>query len=294
MFAFHFREVEEQPGRCRHPHLPPCAAYVWLRPSTSFFLASVYICSTSFLRPDEKFGLSCSAYAGLLRSWLQFSQERHGAAYGICYRYDTPPHRTKNKKKRAAREAPSLLKCVSSLSGNLQNDLVHGWGFDLALRKCVEVRLCLHYLQFQHHLLHIHNIYTTISIWTACPWKNRSRRCSVDRASIISFVGQPGKWKNDGSRCNAPSQVVFLRMPAFPCALFSLSWYHLLCGDCFSGRITEWSGSMARGKLVLNPPELAIRDYLCFKLSRCTLWGCGSMLLLHDTSDSDAKSSSVG
>ncbi|KAI6694917.1 hypothetical protein NL676_022627 [Syzygium grande] len=60
------KEVEEQPGRCRDPHLPPCAAFVEI-------MAPVF-----------------------------------------------------------SREA---WRCVWYL---LQNDLVHGWGFDLALRKCVE------------------------------------------------------------------------------------------------------------------------------------------------------------
>ncbi|KAI3435166.1 uncharacterized protein J3R85_006399 [Psidium guajava] len=60
------KEVEEPPGRCRDPHLPPCAAFVEI-------MAPVF-----------------------------------------------------------SREA---WRCVWYL---LQNDLVHGWGFDLALRKCVE------------------------------------------------------------------------------------------------------------------------------------------------------------
>ncbi|XP_030545093.1 uncharacterized protein LOC115751349 [Rhodamnia argentea] len=60
------KEVEEPPGRCRDPHLPPCAAFVEI-------MAPVF-----------------------------------------------------------SREA---WRCVWHL---LQNDLVHGWGFDLALRKCVE------------------------------------------------------------------------------------------------------------------------------------------------------------
>lgn len=60
------KKVEEPPGRCRDPHLPPCAAFVEI-------MAPVF-----------------------------------------------------------TREA---WRCIWYL---LQNDLVHGWGFDLALRKCVE------------------------------------------------------------------------------------------------------------------------------------------------------------
>ena len=80
-----------------------------------------------------------------------------------------------------------------------QNDLVHGWGLDFALRRCVEVHkssLCC-CLVFVQMFLHVWSINEEAFIFIcenegACIWEDRNSRLTVDRSSIYPFPWQPG------------------------------------------------------------------------------------------------------
>ena len=82
-------------------------------------------------------GLTISIWCtGLLKLWLQFSPEMHGDVCGIWFRSDIISVS-------ALPWLPDWLSLVDIFL-LLQNDLIHGWGLDFALRKCVEVRTSQH------------------------------------------------------------------------------------------------------------------------------------------------------
>lgn len=83
---------------------------------------------------------------------------------------------------------------------SIQNDLIHGWGLDFALRMCVEVchvlhtaktissltdRTCISYIDLTNYLLN-----------AARPWKNRSSWFSVDRPSNCPFIRESSMYQN--------------------------------------------------------------------------------------------------
>lgn len=74
-----------------------------------------------------------------------------------------------------------------------QNDLVHGWGLDFALRKCVEVSL-ITLLLFLAILFHGFNLLLLCVISsTASSWEDWGHRFAVDSTSRNSFTREPGK-----------------------------------------------------------------------------------------------------
>lgn len=73
----------------------------------------------------------------------------------------------------------------------LQNDLIHGWGLDFALRRCVDVcstHTCLRLLPISFP-----SVWLIILIFAACTWENRCRWFPMDCTSSGSFSWEPGK-----------------------------------------------------------------------------------------------------
>lgn len=112
-----------------------------------------------------------------------------------------------------------------------QNDLVHGWGLDFALRKCVEVSL-ITLLLFLAILFHGFNLLLLCVISsTASSWENWGHRFAVDSTSRNSFTREPGKiW-------------LFI----YVCLKRWLQQFLIML--FWTGRKQEWRGTVGRGKL---------------------------------------------
>lgn len=143
LFLFSFlRETEEKPGWCSDPHRPPCAGYEFFL--LLFFLLLKFI--MHILIGHRYFRLFflqiCWDYgSGLLSRCMEVCVAfDSGKQFLLCItniiifsvfgvRVDYP------------RKLSTSAFSTSYYGKFLQNDLVHGWGLDFALQKCVEVRL---------------------------------------------------------------------------------------------------------------------------------------------------------
>jgi hypothetical protein len=78
----------------------------------------------------------------------------------------------------------------------LQNDLVHGWGLDFALRKCVEVSRYLINLSNFYLLNFLYVLKQLVQVLLLCcvagPWEDRSCWFSVDYSPKYSLTRESG------------------------------------------------------------------------------------------------------
>lgn len=95
-----------------------------------------------------------------------------------------------------------FLICIY-LNRHKQNDLVHGWGLDFALRRCVEVpkrqlESCFFFFCHAEEKVYFVLVIKFV-VWrnwcinAACTWEDRCSRFSMGRSSNCPFPWQPSK-----------------------------------------------------------------------------------------------------
>lgn len=116
------RVTDEKPGWCSDPHLPPCAAY-------NFY--TIY----SKLASDSYSGLVLIAIA-----YLQICGNHGSCFLSRCLAVRVAHDSGKNiYLESILRYKITRVHIRYTFVMCMQNDLVHGWGLDFALRRCVEV-----------------------------------------------------------------------------------------------------------------------------------------------------------